>query len=207
MDQAERLIALGLHTRSGLTATAVRQAAAHAATGSLLVIHPDRIPVSILVPSLHHDGKPGFVVEDMTDVDQFRPITAAEPPDTALYLLHDLQRGDEWSNWTPNEALPSIAASGRTPLTLTEGLFWLIQQPAAMTRNNCFMTMGSRLHKPDGTHDARVPALWISNGTGRDGRANRNSPKVGWCWAGNRHTWLGFASGSARSQPTRTRSA
>jgi len=40
--------------------------------------------------------------------------------------------------------------------------------------------------------------VWISNGTGRDGAANRNAPKVGWCWAGNRHTWLGFASASGR---------
>ncbi|MFD0272242.1 DUF5701 family protein [Streptomyces sp. NPDC127106] len=28
------------------------------------------------------------------------------------------------------------------------------------------------------------------NGTGRDGRERRNAPKVGWCWWGNRHTWL-----------------
>ena len=30
--------------------------------------------------------------------------------------------------------------------------------------------------------------------TGRDGSERRGAPKVGWCWAGNRHTWLGFAS-------------
>jgi hypothetical protein len=60
------------------------------------------------------------------------------------------------------------------------------------------MTIGSRLRKVNGTLDARTPALWISNGTGRDGPANRNAPKLGWCWAGNRHTWLGFASASER---------
>jgi Family of unknown function (DUF5701) len=49
-----------------------------------------------------------------------------------------------------------------------------------------------------GSLDARTPAVWISNGTGRDGPANRDAPKVGWCWAGNRHTWLGFASASGR---------
>jgi hypothetical protein len=48
---------------------------------------------------------------------------------------------------------------------------------------------------------ARTPAIWISNGTGRDGTANRNAPKVGWCWAGNRHTWLGFASAETRTPP------
>ncbi len=61
------------------------------------------------------------------------------------------------------------------------------------------MTIGSRRRKPEGSLDARTPALWISNGTGRDGPANRNAPKVGWCWAGNRHTWLGFASAAHRS--------
>ena len=204
VDQAERLIALGLDTCSGLTAAEVRQAAAHAATGALLVLHPDRIPASALVPFLRRDGKAGFVVEDMIDVDQFRPIEIARPPDDGLYLVHDLQRGEEWSNWSPDEALPAIVTAGRTPLTLTEGIFWLIQQPTALTRNHCFMTVGVRRLKPNGTADARVPALWISNGTGRDGRANRDAPKVGWCWAGNRHTWLGFASASTRSLPTRT---
>jgi hypothetical protein len=43
-----------------------------------------------------------------------------------------------------------------------------------------------------------APAVWISNGTRRDGAARRNAPKVGWCWAGNRHTWLGFASAAAQ---------
>jgi hypothetical protein len=67
-------------------------------------------------------------------------------------------------------------------------------------RNHCFMTTGSR--KPGsrpGRLDTRVPALWISNGTGRDGRANKDAPKLGWCWSGNHHTWLGIASVGGRS--------
>ncbi|WP_241175779.1 DUF5701 family protein [Modestobacter sp. KNN46-3] len=51
----------------------------------------------------------------------------------------------------------------------------------------------------DGRLDARTPALWLSNGTGRDGRGRRGAPKIGWCWAGNRHTWLGFASAAGRA--------
>ncbi|MDF2824427.1 MAG: hypothetical protein K0R68_1835, partial [Mycobacterium sp.] len=51
-----------------------------------------------------------------------------------------------------------------------------------------------------GTLDSRTPALWISNGAGRDGGARRDAPKVGWCWAGNRHTWLGFASVAGRRE-------
>jgi hypothetical protein len=94
--------------------------------------------------------------------------------------------------------LPAIVRAGRTPLTLTEGIFWLLQQPEALERNHCFMTIGSRLRKDNNHLDARIPAIWISNGTGRDGAHKRNAPKVGWCWAGNRHTWLGFASAAGR---------
>ena len=75
----------------------------------------------------------------------------------------------------------------------------LLQQPDVLARGHCFMAIGSRLRKANGSLDARTPALWISNGTGRDGPDNRNAPKLGWCWAGNRHTWLGFASASGRA--------
>ncbi|WP_432487867.1 DUF5701 family protein [Kineococcus sp. SYSU DK018] len=34
--------------------------------------------------------------------------------------------------------------------------------------------------------------------------ARRGAPKAGWCWAGNRHTWLGFASTAGRRGPTPT---
>jgi hypothetical protein len=113
-------------------------------------------------------------------------------------VVTDLDRGDAMANWSPDEALPAIAEAHRTALTLTEGLHWLLQRPDALERNHCFMTIASRRPKPDGSLDTRTPALWISNGTGRDGAVNRNAPKVGWCWAGNRHTWLGFASAAGR---------
>jgi len=106
------------------------------------------------------------------------------------------------ANWSPDEALPAITAAQRTPLTLGEGIHWLLQLPEVLERGYCVMAIGSRLRKANGALDARTPALWISNGTGRDGRDRRNAPKVGWCWAGNRHTWLGrFASASTRGKP------
>lgn len=142
--------------------------------------------------------KPGFVVEDMTDVDRFAP-TGIEPPHSPLYLVGGLERGDDLSNWTPEEALTAITARDRSPLLLTEGLHWVLQQPEILERGRCFMTIGSRLTKPDGKPDSRTPALWISNGTGRDGTQRKNAPKLGWCWWGNRHTWLGIASAAHRS--------
>jgi hypothetical protein len=195
-EQAERLIELGVHDIAGLPAERLRNVPVQ--PDSLLVIHPRLVPASALAPLLRVNGKPGFVVTDMADVDEFAPIGSVSVPNEPVYLVYDLDRGDAMANWSPDEALPAIAEAGRTPLTLTEGLHWLLQRPDVLQRNHCFMTIGSRRRKPGGSLDARTPAVWISNGTGRDGAANRNAPKVGWCWAGNRHTWLGFASAAAR---------
>ncbi|MEV7122295.1 DUF5701 family protein [Kitasatospora griseola] len=202
--QAERLVELGVHEIVGLSAAELRAFAAAAETtapadGALLAVHPDRAPASVLAPLLRRDGRPGFVVVDMPDVDAFAPLDTVELPDAPLYLVTGLDRGDRMANWSPDEALPALAAEDRTPLLLTEGIHWVLQQPEVLARGNCFMTIGSRLRRPNGTLDARTPAIWISNGTGRDGRERRNAPKVGWCWAGNRHTWLGFASATGRN--------
>ena len=196
--QAERLIELGVHNMAGLSVADLEAIAGqeHEA-GALLVIHPDRFPPSALTPLIGHGGKQGFVVVDMPDVDDFSPTEQVALPGP-VYLVEDVDRGDRLANWSPDEALPEIVGAGRTPLTLTEGLHWVLQQPGALERGHCFMTIGSRLRKPNGQLDARTPAVWISNGTGRDGRGAFDAPKVGWCWAGNRHTWLGFASAARR---------
>lgn len=198
-EQADRLVALGLHEAARLSPEQLRDAVGRAgAEEGLLVLHPDRVPPSALAPLLVRGDRPGFVVEDMIDVDAFAPIPEASAPSSSLYLVTGPQRGDEMANWSPDEALPAITSAGRTPLTLAEGIHWALQVPEVLDRNHCYMTIGSRLRKPNGRLDARTPALWISNGTGRDGKERRDAPKVGWCWAGNRHTWLGFASAGAR---------
>lgn len=198
-DQVDRLVALGLPDAAGVSAEGLRDAVGRLGPADgLLVLHADRVPPSAVAPLLRLGDRPGFVVEDMTDVDAFAPIPEAAAPSAAAYVLTGLARGDEMANWSPDEALPAITAAGRTPLTLVEGIHWALQVPDVLDRNHCYMTIGSRLRKPNGRLDARTPALWISNGTGRDGRERRNAPKVGWCWARNRHTWLGFASAGAR---------
>nr|WSW67880.1 DUF5701 family protein [Streptomyces sp. NBC_00995] len=204
--QAETLIELGVHEIAGLSADGIREFAEAAQSGGaegggLLAIHPGRAPASALAPLLRRDDKPGFVVVDMPDVDLFTPLDTVAVPHAPLYVLSGVDRGDRMANWSPDEALPALTEQGRTPLLLTEGIHWVLQQPAALERNHFFMTIGSRLRKANGSLDARTPALWISNGTGRDGRERRNAPKAGWCWAGNRHTWLGFGSTTGRRTP------
>ncbi|MFD6177178.1 MULTISPECIES: DUF5701 family protein [unclassified Isoptericola] len=207
--QAELLIDRGVLPEA-LSPAALRAAAAvlarTAPDGSLLVVHPRLLPPSALAGHLRLTAtvrrrpveREGFVVVDMTDVDDFAPVPGLDVPDADVYAVAAPDRGDEMTNWSPEEAEPAIAARGRSPLTLAEGIHWVLQSPDVLARNLCFMTIGSRLRRPDGSYDARTPAVWISNGTGRDGTARRGAPKVGWCWWRNRHTWLGFASTAAR---------
>lgn len=199
-DQADRLVELGVHELAGVSAEHLRGAAATTA-GELLVTGAS---ASVLAPLMRVDGKPGFVVEDMTDVDAFLPTDAAPRP-APPYVVGGLDRGDDFRDRTPAEVLPELVVAGRTPLTLEEGLHWALLDPGVLERNHCFMTLGSRLRKSDGSYDARTPALWISNGTGRDGRDRAGAPKLGWCWWGNRHAWLGIASAGRRTTAGPTR--
>lgn len=205
--QAERLIATGVleHEASRLTAEEVRARAAEledrVSAGALLVASETALPVRILIPSLTrmHRGqsKPGFVVVDMQDLAEFLPTVNAGVPNAKVYVVEDPTRGDDMKNWSPSEALNAFEAKSRAPFTIAEGVHWVLQVPEVIDRNACFMMIGSRRQKQNG-FDSRTPALWISNGTGRDGPERRGAVKLGWCWWNNRHTWLGFASGSGR---------
>lgn len=181
-NQIQRLINAGLPAASGRGAA-----------------EPSLVPPSRLALLLTRSGKPGFVVADMPDVDEFAPVPAVTVPDRPLYLLREVDRGDDLRNCSPDEAAPALTKRGRTPLTIGEGISWLLQHPERLESNHCFMCIASRKPKakPD-TYDARTPAIWISGGTGRDGTASREAPKVGWCWWRNRHTWLGFGSTTTR---------
>ncbi|GGI11345.1 DUF5701 family protein [Isoptericola cucumis] len=209
--QADLLVSRGVVGPDVLAPDALRSAAAGleatAPDGALLVVHPRLLPPSALAGHLRRTAtvrrrpveRAGFVVVDMPDVDEFAPVPGVDVPDADVYAVAAPDRGDDMANWSPEEAAPEIAGRGSSPLTLAEGIHWALQAPAALERNLCFMTIGSRLRRADGTYDARTPAVWISNGTGRDGSERRGAPKVGWCWWRNRHTWLGFASTSART--------
>ena len=196
---AARLVELGVPALAGLgEADFAALVPPPPAGDGVLVVSPSLVPAATLAPLLRHEDRAGFVVEDMTDLADFVPIEGEVVPETPLYWVTDVERGDEMANWSPAEALPAIRERGRVPLTVNEGISWLLQDPGRLERGRCFMTIGSRKTRARGGYDARTPALWISNGTGRDGRERRGAPKVGWCWAKNRHTWLGFASAAAR---------
>jgi hypothetical protein len=147
------------------------------------LVDPERtVPTLRLAP---RGTRPGILDRNHGEAGlaAYRPIDQIRLPDPAAYLLLDVDRGEEFLGVRPEEALPVILGRGRTPLTIEEGVAVVTHAPQVLERNRCFMLSGSR------RGDRRVPAMWISAG----------APKLGWCWDGNPHDWLGVASAGART--------
>ena len=124
----------------------------------------------------------GFVGMAPTKPDEYLPIAEIDIPDAVSYVLHDVDLGAEFFYVTPDDALPRIIDRGRSPLTIEEGLAVLLQDAEILKTAHPFSLLGSR------RGDRRVPALWSSGGR----------PRLGWCWAGAPHSWLGAASCAER---------
>jgi hypothetical protein len=148
----------------------------------LLVVRAALVPTVEQVARWTVQGRAGWT--DMADeLDGFAPIEGVEVPDSAVYLLLDVATGAETLGVPPNDALPAIVAAGRTPLTIDEGVALVTQHPDVFSTRNAFQALGSR------AANKRVPSFWVSKG----------APRLGWCWAGNPHTWLGAASAGGRT--------
>ncbi|KAB1910902.1 DUF5701 family protein [Micromonospora sp. AMSO31t] len=202
--QLDRLVHLGYPALAGLTehtfrdlltplrAAAVARAADLAAPTDgrvpfLLVTTRELVPVQerIALTTLAGKRKTGILDRNFPadDLPTFDPIKELEVPAGPAYLLFDVDRGEEHRNVPPSTALARMTEQGRLPITIDEGLAFVTLHPPALASNRCFSLVGSRCG------DKRVPALWISQG----------APKLGWCWFGNPHTWLG----SATADPVR----
>ncbi len=172
-----------------------------AAPGSVpfvIVVRSDLVPTQEAMAAASLDGKPGFVSADLQDIGRFTARVGVDEvpvPDDAVYLAIGVERGDQYLNWTPDEAVPKILGRERSPMTLDEGVALLTHFQELIEKDRCTMTAASRCH------DRRVPAVWISSGAGKDGRERRGAAKLGWCGAGNRRTWLGIGSVAARLGP------
>lgn len=152
----------------------------------LLVLTRHVVPIDQTMPrtTLHGKRKPGFVDKSFEPgaLERFVAIKQAENADQRVYLLFDVERGEEFCGAVPVDAMDVIAARGRTLLTVEEGIALISHFPELLVKNKCFSLGASR------SGDRRVPALWIS----------QNAPKLGWCWERNPHTWLGMASARDR---------
>jgi hypothetical protein len=146
----------------------------------VLVVPGDLVPTTAAVERFEVGGKAGWT--DMADeIGSYRPIDGVEVP-AGPYLLVDVSTGPETLDVPPVDALPMISAAGRTPLTVDEGVAVVTQYPQALTERNAFQAVGSR------AGNKRIPSFWVSKG----------APRLGWCWAGNPHSWLGSASAARR---------
>jgi len=157
---------------------------------------PARVPFVIVLsariakptetmPLTTYNGRSGFIARDTKDIDEFPTHESVKLPAGDAWLIFDVDRGTQTLGAKPEEARPRFARAGRSPLTIGEGIAFLTQFPESLEKNNCFQLPGTQL-------DRRVPGLWISD----------RAPKLGFCWAGNRHTWLGHASCAERVAPS-----
>jgi hypothetical protein len=191
--QVENLIRKGYPQLAGMTMAAFRRCVAP--LGERIAELPgasEAVPFVLVVagavaaeramPLVELDGKQGFTRMEADELARFRPIEGVELPGGFAYLVADVDTGGDTLNVTPDDALETIAGRGRSPLTIDEGIALVTQFPEVLRTRNCFSMLGSRCG------DRRVTAMWIS--------ARR--PRLGWCWAGNPHTWLGSASCGGR---------
>jgi hypothetical protein len=148
----------------------------------VIVVKSDLAPAAETIGLVERRGGAGLTLLDADDLGGFEPLDEVTLPDGAAYLMVDIETGADTRNVTPDAALETINRRGRSPLTVDEGVALLTHHPEAVARNAGFSLLGSRCG------DRRVTAMWISKGR----------PKLGWCWAGNPHTWLGSASCAGR---------
>ena len=150
----------------------------------------DRVPFVVVVPglpvvpvleSVHLVGGSGFTTMPAEDLARFRPLPELDVP-VGPYLLLDVDPGADTLDVPPGAVLPRLKAARRSPLTIDEGLAVLVSDPGILRGRNCFSLAGSR------AGDKRVPGLWVS--------ARR--PRLGWCYQGAPHSWLGTASCAGR---------
>lgn len=191
--QLATLVGRGYPALAGVTAQDF-SAAAELLRPAALAADPDAaipfvlvatgVPAARAAERIERHGKPADVsMFAGDDLARFVPIDAVAVPDGPLHLILDVDLGAATHNVTPNAALDAIAADGRSVLTVEEGIALVTHFPDAVAPNAGFSLVGSRCG------DKRVAALWIS----------RRAPKLGWCWAGNPHTWLGSASCAGRA--------
>ena len=165
---------------------ALKKKAGAGCVAFVIVIKKDLVASEKAMPLVNLAGANGFVGMYPVEVESFKPIDGVTIPNGPAYLVADIDAGKETLNVTPDDALKTIRRSSRSPLTIDEGIALVTHFPEILRNSNCFSMLGSR--RGDRRGDRRVTAIWISRG----------KPRLGWCWAGNPHTWLGAASCSSR---------
>lgn len=150
----------------------------------VIVVKSDLIQAEKMMNCSQFNGKSGVIKLYPHTPQSFHNLEQMAVPDSAVYLLVEIDRGRDTINVTPENALKIIKRKHRFPLTIDEGIALITHYPEFLVKNNCFSLLGSRTG-----NDQRVPAIWIN--------ANKQA-NLGWCWERNPHTWLGSASAKLR---------
>ena len=145
----------------------------------VLVPGATQLPVSERVPLLRLGDRRGTLSRHFSDVDGFEPVV--EVPDAVVYAVVGVERGEEFCDVRPAEAAVTIAARGRTMLTMEEGLALLHAVPSALEKNRCFHTGGSAAR------------------TGGCPRSGSRTGRRTWAGAGSRTTTPGWVSPRPRN--------
>lgn len=134
-----------------------------------------------LAPAMRRGEQRGVSVIGREEMATYLPIRGVAVP-AGPYLLTGIDVGSDFRDVRPQDALVTIRERGRTGLTIAEGVALAVVRPDLLRPNRCWSLLASR------AGNQRVPAVWIS----------QRRAKLGWCWDGNPHTWLGAASAGAR---------
>ncbi|MEX2533965.1 MAG: DUF5701 family protein [Trueperaceae bacterium] len=151
----------------------------------VIVVKSELVAAEQAMVLVEWEGKSGISKMYPREPRDFNTVDGINLPTGVAYVLVDIDRGKESINMTPNEALSRLEKENLSPLTIDEGIAIVTHYPEFLMKNNCFSLLASRYGG-----DKRVPAIWING----QKRAN-----LGWCWAGNPHTWLGSASCRSRA--------
>ena len=145
-----------------------------------VVVVPD-VPVLDVLATVQTAGGGGSSTVDAEDLAGFRPLPELGVPPVP-YLLLDVDTGADTLAVPPRDVAPRLAAAGRSPLTLAEGLALLVSDPGVLRSRGCYCLLGSR------AGDERVPLLEVSG----------RRPQLGSCDPDVPHPGLGTASAAAR---------
>jgi hypothetical protein len=150
----------------------------------VIVVKSSLVDTETAMTKVEWNGKPGTTKLFPHLAPDFQTKDFVKIPESQVYLLIDIDRGEDTINVRPQDALIEIQNQNSSPLTIDEGVALVTQFPSFLIKNHCFSLLASRIQG-----NQRVPAIWING---------NKQPNLGWCWDGNPHTWLGSASAKDR---------
>jgi Family of unknown function (DUF5701) len=151
--------------------------------GIPFVVVVPHAPVAELLPAVHTPAGEGWTELPPAELARFRPRSELDVP-AAPYLLLDVDAGTDNLNVAPAEAERAIAAAGRMPLTVAEGVAVLVSDCGVLRTGDCFALLGSS------AGGSLVPVLWTGD-TGPTLRAWERlaaHPRLGSASCGGRRT-------------------